>query len=599
MKRILCFLLAFISVFSLAVPVIAADESTDVEIMDDYDLDTSTISEDFDKIFNKKFKVEDYPYESTFGSSDDNDDIYLIMCLEHNHGKEDFNLYFYFYNPTRKNIDFYSSKNEIRIMSKVLGSTDNNFKYEDFPIEFISSEQDGLLLKYKVKNFKALYHPLFNESREYYISGVELLTSNSIDATDYILGSRFIYKENENGFTVCYYENAVTVSTEVNHTYYRFPTDDENEYYDMRAVYFNVPNEIVGKYGFIESLRCKWEECKSLPSICTDNEVVMETLADYVIGGEGGDKLSFFYNFLEFFPVPPIHSYKYVFNHPLGMKDWPFVVPFPFYAYAYSSLDFLGGAFKIDKWTEKGEIAVPSEDLKAFYESYGYSDFMFSMIDSYYYDSPKKFYVSHSISNNNYVIPSITSILLSKSNTREFLIEFMDNPENFTPLVKVDPEDFKLSDKEFSNKYVVLEKDVKNIKDSYDSNSTMYLLHYTVTDYKMYDDIKYIIEPFDGTLLGTDHNEFIFEHTVIRNFDLIEAEYLKNGVLTLLPFSSDKSHGVVDIITPEPDPDIYQEILDYLKLIINILIVCVILYILLKIFSFFKPNKIIYKKKGD
>ena len=77
MKKILCIVLAAISIFSLILPAFAADGELGSQINTDVDLSKSTITEDFQKVFGGELKVGDYPYNAL---DDQEKNIYLITC---------------------------------------------------------------------------------------------------------------------------------------------------------------------------------------------------------------------------------------------------------------------------------------------------------------------------------------------------------------------------------------------------------------------------------------------------------------------------------------------------------------------------------------
>ena len=252
-------------------------------------------------------------------------------------------------------------------------------------------------------------------------------------------------------------------------------------------------------------------------------------------------------------------------------------------AHVNNLIPFLGGAFYVeDSWSEPQEVVVKSETLMSHMNKYGWDDVNFEYIDkSNYGDNKKSFYVFNTNVKNAFLAPELALSLSANALFRGMLDnEYLEHPELFSPLKAVDPADVSLSDKDFSVKYLVHEDDVENIKNSLKEDETTYVLNYTITNYEVYDDVDYDdvdIEDID------ESKSLIAEMTAIRSFDLIEGEFVKNGVHTILPFDADPTNFIPDITTPNRSK---WEMPTWLL----ILIICVVTLIVLKIYKAYKKS---------
>ena len=583
MKKFLCLFLAAISIFSLILPAFAADGEQGSQIKTDVDLSKSTITEDFVNVFGGEFKVSDYPYNAL---DIQEKNIYFITCVENYvHDKQKSEMYFYFYNPTKKVIDTDSENNKVRAS---YSRNENEVSYCDYKLTFVNSDSDGVLMKFKVKSF---FTDLAVDQSErcYSIAGVELVTHGEPDGTiiDYGVGKDFTFRDNENGFVMQGWKESVTVETEVKHTYYRF-YDPDNVYQaiDLQSVYFSIPNDIINEYGYLEAISAKWEECEMYPILVTDNEELSILFEEAVFNSCPSSFIaSFGYKYGSFLTSSmawPYFEYGYDPSNTTSSPSYVMSGILP--AQILELIPFIGGSFYVeDSWSGgPQEVVLSSDKLLTSMDKYGWDDVNFVFIDkSNYGDNKKAFSVYTLGSTNSLLIPDINLSLISNPMFRKFLGgDYIEYPELFAPLKKVEAADLSLSEEEFSKKFLVSEDDVESIKNSYSDNETLYILNYTVTNYEVYDDVAFggvEIEDID------DSKSLIAETTAIRNFDLIEAEFNENGVVTILPFVSNPTNFIADITTPNKD--------DRLPLWLIILIICVVVLIAVKIYKKYRKAR--------
>ena len=590
MKKFLCILLAAISIFSLILPAFAADGEQGSQINTDVDLSKSTITEDFQKVFGGEFKVEDYPYNS-LDLQEKN--IYLITCVENYvHDRKKSEMYFYLYNPTKKEIDITSENNKVRAS---YSRNEDEVSYCDYNLTYVNSDCDGVLMKFKVKGF--FTNLAFDQDeRAYTIAGIELVTKGSSTAIDYGVGKEFTFRDNELGFTLQAWKEIDTVQTEVKHTYYRLSYDsdsvdkgDSDRYYDIRTVYFNVPNEVIGKYGYINSLKCEWEECLLFPVFVTNKNNVANVLSKYVNSPvNSNEELMFYYNFYASCGSLFSQYYLYGFNYIEHFCN----------SFANEYINQLGGVYSTElgifsglEWLD-GEVKISSSKLMESQDEFGWDDVNFRYIDKSNFGKNAQMFNVYSTSSGGMLAPDALLSLLSNNSFREFIDTSMSgHSELFCPLKIVTAEDLILSKKEFSEKFFVDIDDVDKIKENYNENDTLYVLNYSITDYAAYTDVDFCYGPVvDGEELDDDDFKcFVADVTAIRNFDLIEANYELNGIVTILPFVSNPTNHVTGVVAKNSGwkPPLW----------LVILIICVVVLIAVKIYK--KVRKARSEKKFE
>jgi len=248
MKKILCLVLATISIFSLILPVFAADGEQGSQINTTFDISKSTISEDFQKVFGGDFDVDDYPY-NPLDIQEDN--IYLITCVENKvHSKSKSEMYFYIYNPTKKKLVLNTEKNQVRGWYSRL---EDERTFGDYELKYVCSEADGVLMKFKADGFftGGAYD---QDERVYFISGIELTHVDDEGVStvkEYTVAQKYTFRDNEFGFVMQSCEDIDTVQTEVKHTYVRYYNPDNIfQAFDLQSVYFNISNEIITFFLF-------------------------------------------------------------------------------------------------------------------------------------------------------------------------------------------------------------------------------------------------------------------------------------------------------------------------------------------------------------
>ncbi len=569
MKKILCLFFCLLLVLPLVMSIFAVSDETVVKR--EYDIAASkSISDDFSIGFGGAYNLSSFPFDENYGDSkNEHDDISLITFTEYNYSdKSEFELYFYIYNPLNIEFDWEYDKNFVQIKSYVLGGVTKKLE-----LNYVCSE--GAVIKLKVDDLGGNIISGQSE-RSYEIAGIELNNKNdgNSNAVDYTRAKNFKFRENDN-FLVQYYEDITVVTTKTNHTYYRFQGEKVNEYFDLRSVYFNIPDEVIKSAGDLTSILAEWEECKTYPMVVVNNQEIADILSSYVLNTKYEND-----------------------SFPVGIYWGDSVIDFgsePHYGFGWNTLEntdvtvfYLGGIFFVREWESEEEL-ITADEMLAHQNEVGWKDWNFVEINTDNYGvNSKKFEVSQSLNINYYELPACAFYHWAEAFFHESL-DF-DVTESYCPLVRVEPDDFRLSEEKFASKYLVHKDDVKKMQDSLEEGKSMYLLRYTVTDYQLYTDsfgdscqIEYW--NFEDSDKYDDVECFVAEMVGIRNFDLIEAEYTKEGVVTVIPFVHSPTNAMVGITAPaEPDFSwLYY-------LIFAILILLVVIYSF-KLYRYIKQRK--------
>ena len=566
------FVFSLLLVLPLVMSIFAVSDETVVKR--EYDIAASkSISDDFSIGFGGAYNLSSFPFDENYGDSkNEHDDISLITFTEYNYSdKSEFELYFYIYNPLNIEFDWEYDKNFVQIKSYVLGGVTKKLE-----LNYVCSE--GAVIKLKADDLGGNIISGQSE-RSYEIAGIELNNKNdgNSNAVDYTVAKNFKFRENDN-FLVQYYEDITVVVTETNHTYYRFQGEKVNEYFDLRSVYFNIPDEVIESAGDLTSILAEWEECQTYPMLVSNSKAFRDSIYPYVLNTKylnDSYGVALGVSSLSVSGSPTFPNFILGWNY-LNTAVAPI-----------SELKYIGGVFYAESW-ESEDTVVTADEVQGFYNDFGWKDWNFVEINTDNYgENAKKFSVTDSSNIDLYEVPDCAFNLLLHDLFRLTLDS--ESVESFCPLVRVEPDDFRLSEEKFASKYLVHKDDVKKMQNSLEEGKSMYLLRYTVTNYRVEPDVTAHINDYElETAIGeedVDLDMFLAEMVGIRNFDLIEAEYTKKGVVTVIPFVHSPTNAMVGITAPnEPDYSWLYYIL------MAILILLVVIYSF-KLYRYIKRRK--------
>lgn len=177
----------------------------------------------------------------------------------------DYGLYVYVYNPDEnKAVDLTSSLNSIQIKSNVFGGDD----FDKYHLNFVSRNGDWFY-KFKIDlSGIEFYQPI--ESRDYNVSGMELISPNDRLPTDYKIATDFVYTgyaegiegRKESDLSCSAAESEIIQLAVEGGVYHTDSSDKGIGYgYDLFYVYFSVPNETVANYGKLTSIKFEYLDC--------------------------------------------------------------------------------------------------------------------------------------------------------------------------------------------------------------------------------------------------------------------------------------------------------------------------------------------------
>ena len=283
---VIAMLLVLISVLATPMSIVAASIS---EESGSLDYSKTNVLDDLRHctINGKPFNVADFPY-------DESKDIQVISFVEYCYSykanqRDNYGLYVYIYNP--KGLDLSKSQNFNKIQMAI--SYDGEGKpndYYKFPLEFCSRVENGdyknLFYKFKVVdkevNGTHFADRVNSNERKYYVSGIELATYLSDNATDYPVGGTYVFTGYAKGYGPdplasstldCDIEFLETISLNVKHTFYRSMTSalGAGHQNQLDTVYFSVPKKYIDTYGRLQRIKAEWYEYKTKEIVVTSN----------------------------------------------------------------------------------------------------------------------------------------------------------------------------------------------------------------------------------------------------------------------------------------------------------------------------------------
>ena len=262
----------------------------DSNVLDD--LKSSTIN-------GESFDILDYPF-------DENGDISIVNFVEYCYSykvnmRSNYGLYIYLYNPKGLDIDTSSKQNKVQMAVSWVKNEDGTYsadRYEKFNLKFCNESSDSnyksLFYKFKVIDREidgaTMVDRVNSNERRYDISGIELLTKGSVNATDYTIGGTYKFTGYAQGYgnsdentLSCVVQDLETLKLEVHSTYYRtgVSSPGEGHYNEVNSVYFSVPDRIFNMYGNLQKIRAEWWEYKIKPALVLNDESFFNLATQY------------------------------------------------------------------------------------------------------------------------------------------------------------------------------------------------------------------------------------------------------------------------------------------------------------------------------
>ena len=279
-------------VFSAAPNIAYAEEALN--------FDTTNVLDDLKSSSDggKTFNLNDYPF-------DESKDIQVINFVEYCYSYKanmhgNYGLYVYVYNPKGLNLTTSSKSNKIQMASSYDADGNPN-DYVKFDLQFLSKSEDSnyknLFYKFKVVdkevNGTTFADRVNSNERRYDVSGIELMTYGSNNATEYAVNGTFKFTGYSQGYgpdasakstltsTVEYLE---TITLDVKHTFYRTKTSIKGAGYQnqLDTVYFAVPQRFFDTYGTLQRIKAEWYEYKTNDIVVTSNQDFYNKAVSYI-----------------------------------------------------------------------------------------------------------------------------------------------------------------------------------------------------------------------------------------------------------------------------------------------------------------------------
>ena len=642
-KKILC--LAFVLILCLSVfpfSVFASENEFSI------DLTNTSIEDDFGKVFCGLLKPEEFVEKPM------DDKVYYLISMEGCSSEgNNTELYFYVYNPSRKDIVKNSALNKLTLATYT-GSNDSSANsYSKYDAKLVATHgakeksentTDALLLKYEV-NLNKSYD--ITQDRYYRIAEVELLIEGDTNATAFVAGKEYKFFNGENGVVNCSSKDLTTLEMDAFHTFYRVDTEGVDRYTDIQSIYFPVSNELLKTFGGMYALDLEWYKDTLNPALVVDSSIVRDEFQNNWISNRYSSfKYSLMYerycpslDLIEFYRngvnVSALSSYTWLdWANPLKEKSYYYwnnhkLPLYPDVGGPNVDSDVtIGSVFYAHDVTTHEAVSIYGEEILSYINAQGDRA---SLYASKQLEATKQQFTVETIGNSydKYVPRTgwLHNFAFWNWNTDKDSGEQVD-VSVFETIVLSDLD--KLSVKDFSNKYLVDINDVKcntgkcencincRVNDDKYDDCTWFLLRYDTTFYQSYDAIVIDNETgnagfnVEGDLWKIENapcNAFVFESQLIRDFDTVAVTFkdVKDGVevYSTFPILRSPTTFVADAWNPTKKPsfgNLFQDDKDFdwdkflqiLKIVVFVLVSLVLLRFILPIV---KPIFKTFKRK--
>lgn len=558
-KKILCVVLAIVMLSTFAIPVAAAEQSSEVYS----DLSASLLD-------GKKFDPSDFPKNAS------DTKLYLLTVNERGYNSKDmsqYGFYVYLYNPSGSALNVSSSNNQIELATAWDAESQIATEYSKFSLEFVSvSEETGyeyVFYKFKVGaeigGTKTIEKYLDKLGRFYDISGFEVQKMVAVNSSEFTVGMRYAYYGTEAAANkTCKASQIDTIELEVRHTYYRTESSANgvNHQNQLNAVYFNVPKEYWLSYDFLYAIKAYWEEYRTTPMIVSENADLIAHLTTWRgrSNGEGHNSSN------------PVALYSDLSTETAGpvtlwFFDWIYNVDTTESTtkkvYASEQSKYLAWAFYSDS-IELRKSDVSSAVVLQQWES-NKAEFRDKMItaegvDEYFTDRvagpqmhtirfDETFSMESYGSNHNW-LQRLWNYNIFNGGAGTNL---KDDYSGILAIEEVDTGHVNLRAEDLAKLYFVNPTDADNFKAVVDEGKQngmkTIVFRFAVTDY--------FAEEVNAELNGVKLEETTYraEQTVFLDFDIISLTFQKESSLYTIPVSSSPSDFIGGIDAPQVDKD--------------------------------------------
>ena len=582
-KKIMCFFFAFVFVLSVF-PFSAFASENNVEYTD---LSTTTIDYDFFSVFGCAYSVDTYSYDKT------KNELQFITAMESRGGtSNNFEIYFYVYNPSRKVIEVDSKSNKVNMAKYIDNIKDGDVTTNDFNnyrLTFVNSYADtidtkgytdGLILKFKVSDT----FNCSNDARRFYrIVELELLEMDDVLGQNFPVNKEFIF-ENRNAlagrnykFVSCTINDLSSVIVDAYHTFYRVNTEGINKYTDVYSVYFPVSNTLLkANGGQVMEMKFEWEKYKTNNILVFDDTSVLSRFENWMYGNNpynNNFRYSVVYSTVS---AGLIDIYDYAYNSEAMIdyimyegQDYIRVARYDYDDENWFSPDFT--APRLSSYDLKLALALYSDDVASYEKAVVSGEEILEYFKEHNWSN--NLYSSYQKKSNVFKVTSPSTVIPTYEKSGFWSAFFCGGYYDTETGKSVEFDTFKkinlshlkkMSAEEFSKEYLVDLDDVTctnlecgecltcRVNDPKYDDCTWYMLRYDTAEYCSYEAL--VLDNQEGT----SHKAFVSNCSVINNFDVItlglgDGTVDGNGkeIINVFPVGHAPSQFAPDLWTPE------------------------------------------------
>lgn len=570
------------------------------------DFDGTSVMADLNgaTIDGKLFDVDDYPLGedkvpqllqfAEYGFS-------TIMDLQHNYG-----LYFYFYNPSGKEID----PNYCEVLFW-LGSKDSDggFEYENCTLQLLSVSADNVFAKFKLtEHVSDTYNrvAMTPASREYHIAGIQIRYKGELNAVDYTVGGTWIYSgygeglamESENGSTLLSTCSPLTVvDLDVEFTYYRswvnFATADQ-----LSTVYFSIDKSFDSQYEDLYSIQAECYKYLTSPIFCVFDKAYFtesDLLIDYDklwsdlrsqvgLTMDGTSGRSLYWDAIGDGIYYCAYNDKTIYNYNIEINKMAWLTQVTSgqnFAMSPDALLSYMGQYSASK--DKTVLNKYSADL--------FADKYLALGGDSFTSGYRKIDLTNSGEDDFSLVGSGVKVDIWKLlfGNKQWSSEL----ENIQPIVKVSYDDVKsLNDEEVTIKYFIAPEEVSTLRRYLESNKSKvtYLFRFS-------DDLYYTSSLMTSYGIGGVSGAigFMVQQPVFLNFDIISLGYKKDGVVNVIPVVSNPKDFIGSAEAGQDIHDYLGEVSEMFTQLLTILFGIVLLAV--AVFCIAWALKVIFRKR--
>ncbi|MBQ7294265.1 MAG: hypothetical protein IJW79_11065, partial [Clostridia bacterium] len=576
MKKIFSLIFVVLMLISAVVPVFATESIKEIETVDS--ILVNSAREDLELVYGDKLDTE-YPKNSKDNS------VYLITIREYKPKDIVENIYFYFYNPSEKEIKD-SDYNKV-LMANMFDSNYNPTGYTKVNLKLISASDDNRFIKFCLSPVSTPKYITYNGGRHYFISGVEMESYSEKlgnNVVDYHVGYCFTFV-GTGANTTCIKSKTTTLDIKVHQTSYltgdsakKIAANDKGNYSNqINSVYFSLPKEYEEQFGKLSSISYEYYHYRTKPILLVSDESVYNTLIKDVGKKKGNGNFGYSLSNVVHTEKGVTTAYPdYVyFGHFFGDKytDRNSVrYRYDYYPDIGKYQDYFTSVFLVDS-ISKNKILLNSEVIQDYFKKYNASNYSGKTVGSKKYsadlfDLSKSGGYSGIITKTSEEVFSMESFADSENNNffRQvyyflsnkfgyiFESEKYDNTiENAKYIEEVTNEKLSGNETEISNLLLVSNADVSGLKSFYNdaenNNEVVYLLRYGLSD-------SYYNLMLAGDVNNKSCSVLFVQQDVYLDFDIIQFTFGNEENITVIPVVSTSTDGFTDVENTTPDHNV-------------------------------------------